>query len=333
MGMHQPDSHRIFDPQRGRMVDKNLYYSGGGSAPMPYTPRIDPYASQKGNQSSQSHLERLPSAGSSIGTTTWEEFEAEERRFAEWTREQRDARHDSQPRYSYGQGPSAQAYHPTITHSNDGQALSQNYGAAHMNPVAVPQGYYQPPAIQYWRSSSGEIWGNAGAGWYRVQGHHLHPFSTQSCLYSHSTGNPAIPRVDLDNRLRPKMPVGKCWARRGRFPASGSPGNDRFFCLSAKESDRNLTPRKVRRLFRGQSHRGVRATELVDATAEWKAKALAMLRGVVLVKGKQKAKQSIPTFIPNPESRRPWVKIAACHEVLAAIIPKSDRVATVLSQF
>ncbi|KAJ7506432.1 hypothetical protein B0H11DRAFT_2272212 [Mycena galericulata] len=171
MGMHQPDSHRIFDPQRGRMVDKNLYYSGGGSAPMPYTPRIDPYASQKGNQSSQSHLERLPSAGSSIGTTTWEEFEAEERRFAEWTREQRDARHDSQPRYSYGQGPSAQAYHPTITHGNDGQALSQNYGAAHMNPVAVPQGYYQPPAIQYWRSSSGEVWGNAGAGWYRVQGH------------------------------------------------------------------------------------------------------------------------------------------------------------------
>jgi hypothetical protein len=39
-----------------------------------------------------------------------------------------------------------------------------------------------------------------------------------------------------------------------------------------------------------RSHRGVRATELVDATAEWKAKAHAMLRGVVRVKGKGKQK-------------------------------------------
>ncbi|KAJ7026383.1 hypothetical protein C8F04DRAFT_1190581 [Mycena alexandri] len=47
--------------------------------------------------------------------------------------------------------------------------------------------------------------------------------------HPHVQGNPAIPRVDLDDRLRPKMPAGKPWARRGRFPASGSPGNDRFF--------------------------------------------------------------------------------------------------------
>ncbi|KAJ7312461.1 hypothetical protein DFH08DRAFT_822196 [Mycena albidolilacea] len=39
-----------------------------------------------------------------------------------------------------------------------------------------------------------------------------------------------------------------------------------------------------------RSHRGVRATELVDATVEWKARAEAMSRGVVLVKGKGKQK-------------------------------------------
>ena len=41
-----------------------------------------------------------------------------------------------------------------------------------------------------------------------------------------------------------------------------------------------------------RSHRGVRATELVAATAEWKARADAMSRGVVLrrAKGKKTAK-------------------------------------------
>ncbi|KAJ7475598.1 ankyrin repeat-containing domain protein [Mycena galericulata] len=31
-------------------------------------------------------------------------------------------------------------------------------------------------------------------------------------------GNPAIPRVDLDDRLRPTVPAGKPWAGRDRFP-------------------------------------------------------------------------------------------------------------------
>ncbi|KAJ7443062.1 hypothetical protein B0H11DRAFT_2204319 [Mycena galericulata] len=43
--------------------------------------------------------------------------------------------------------------------------------------------------------------------------------------------NPHDPlhEVDLDDRLRPKVPAGKPWARRGHFPVSASPGNDRFF--------------------------------------------------------------------------------------------------------
>ncbi|KAJ7280208.1 hypothetical protein C8J57DRAFT_1220711 [Mycena rebaudengoi] len=157
MGKPQPDSHRIFDSQRGLVVDKNLYHSGRGSAPMPYyTPRIDPYKSQRGNQSSQSHLEHVGSAGSSIGNTTFEEFEAEQRAQAKWIQEQRNTR---QLQHSYYQGTSAQAYHPTIIQGNDEQV-----------PVVVPQGYSnQRPAIQSWRTASGEVWETAGAGWYRVQ--------------------------------------------------------------------------------------------------------------------------------------------------------------------
>jgi hypothetical protein len=43
---------------------------------------------------------------------------------------------------------------------------------------------------------------------------------------------------------------------------------------------------------RFRSHRGVRATELVDATAEWKARTEAILRGVAPVRWKGKGKQT-----------------------------------------
>ncbi|KAJ7501039.1 hypothetical protein B0H11DRAFT_1908353 [Mycena galericulata] len=77
-------------------------------------------------------------------------------------------------------------------------------------------------------------------------------FANGHCgLSSAKTGNPAIPRVRLDDRLRPKVPAGKPWARRGRFPASGSPGNDRFFGLGMTDfSDDIAMPRGRRKQIR-----------------------------------------------------------------------------------
>ncbi|KAJ7509284.1 hypothetical protein B0H11DRAFT_1901412 [Mycena galericulata] len=76
--------------------------------------------------------------------------------------------------------------------------------------------------VEYWHNGDGSGPGVCATSWHRKN------FEVEARV-QRSAGNPAIPRVDLDNRLRPKMPVGKPWARRGRFPASGSPGNDRFF--------------------------------------------------------------------------------------------------------